>query len=185
MSRSNISFPTAILLGAAAGPLLASLPAAAQERAARQPADATLAVAAQPAQAVGGFMKFDGVDGSAKDRDHRGWIELSSFSLNGAASAASLRRSQGPGAISFVLPGSTAALAEACAARRVLGTVRIHLPVAEGTGFDEYVLTDARIGTCTQSRSGDRQVESLSLNFGKLEHSSPAGDPDRPLVIGR
>jgi type VI protein secretion system component Hcp len=164
--------------------------ATAQESAARAQADVTLP-ASQTAPPPGGYIRFDGVDGTAPAASggkdfYKGWIEINSIGSARTADGGSLPRSQGAGTLTFVLSRSNAALAEACAQRRALGTVRLHLPATQGrAGYDEYLLSDARIGACSQTRSTERPVENITLNFSRLEFSTTVADPDLPVVIGR
>jgi type VI secretion system secreted protein Hcp len=130
------------------------------------------------------YIKFDGVDGESKAKGHEKWIELQSFSAAEARAAvrdagsgqasgkrdaatgmATGKRQHKPFVITKPVDKSSPKLAEAVAKGKVFKTVEI------SDGAMTYVFQDCIISSIQASPSpgGDRPMESLSLNFTKVE----------------
>jgi len=128
------------------------------------------------------FIKFDGIDGESKAKGHEKWIELQSFSAAEAQAAArdvasgqasgkrdaatgmaTGKRQHKPFVITKEVDKSSPKLAEAVAKGKVFKTVEI------GEANGSYVLTDVIISSVQPSSGGDRPMESISLNYTKIE----------------
>jgi type VI secretion system secreted protein Hcp len=170
----------ALLVLAAALPPLAG----AQARAVATPATTTAA--------VDYFLKLDGIPGESTDKDHKGWIEISSYSWgvsnqgSGAGSmgagrmAAAGQPPQGPGTLTLRkrIDKASPLLAKRCSDKRTPQNVTVHLPSSAGSGYAEYVLYNAVMANCGQTQAS----ESISLNFEKITMKSvpaPARSPAR------
>jgi len=160
----------------------------AQARATPERANPRIA-APQAARAVDMYIRIEGIDGEATDGAHRDWIEVQSWSWGATNSSARQPApiGNGPGSLTLAktVDKSSPKLSEACTGGRSLGQVVVH--VRASGGYNEYVMDDARVRSCSQSSSGDRPTENITLNFGKVESSSSpgGGDPDLPVVTGR
>jgi len=151
---------------------------------ARQRAETAQIATPQATRAVDMFIKIEGIDGEATDHEHQGWIEVESWSWGEGRSPA--RRAtpggNGPGVLTLSRSVDRASpnLTQACASGRSLGRVLVHVR-ASGGGYNEYVVDDV---SCSQASAGDRPTENVSLNFARVRSGS-AGNPDRPIVVGR
>ena len=139
-------------------------------------------------RAVDMYIKIDGVDGESRDNDHHDWIEVVSWSWGDANSAARQSRpvASGPGTLTIVrrVDKASPKLLEASTKGKSVGRIVVHVRANNG-GYDEYVITNARVLGYQKTSANDRPTESLSLNFGKVESKKTGGNPDRPIVIGR
>jgi type VI secretion system secreted protein Hcp len=128
------------------------------------------------------YIKFDGVEGESKTKGHEKWIELQSFNAaeaqavardaasgqatgkrDAATGMATGKRQHKPFVFTKVIDKSSPKLAEAVAKGKVFKTVEIGDPT--GT----YTLTDVVISSVQPSSGGDRPMETLSLNYAKIE----------------
>jgi len=130
------------------------------------------------------YIKFDGVDGESKAKGHEKWIELQSFNAveaqaavrdvasgqasgkrDAATGMATGKRQHKPFVITKTVDKASPKLAEAVAKGKVFKTVEI------GDGAMIYKLEDCIITSISASPSsgGDRPMESLSLNYTKIE----------------
>lgn len=127
------------------------------------------------------FLKIDGLSGSASASNHKGEIEISSFSWGATNSSTIGSQSSGAGAgkvsmnsfsITKQIDVSSPKLFTAAQAGggKKLGTV-VFTVVNPNTGSDWFQLTlsNAIVGSYGISSGGDRPTESLSLNFTKIE----------------
>ena len=139
-----------------------------------------LACAVAPAWVFGAaFIKFDGVDGEAQDRDHRGWSDLESFSQ-------AMRRTQpaaGGGRLGTVvfediacvktLDKASPKLAEAVAKGKVFPKAEIHLTTQFGDERVVYYAYELRNVLLTSYQVGGSAdavpSEQLSLNFEEIK----------------
>jgi type VI secretion system secreted protein Hcp len=143
----------------------------------------------QPTRAADVFLKIEGVEGEATQAAHDKWIEIlsASWQQRNSSNHAPAPIGNGPGVLTVVRLADKAnqKLSEACTSGRSLGSVLLHTRTTGGS-YEEYAIDDANIASCTQDSSGGRPVETITLNFGKVESPrDPEGDPDRPLTIGR
>ena len=142
-------------------------------------------VATHPANAAA-FVKFDGVDGEAMDKDHDKWIEVESVSARMDLAPASVAGSGGTARSSadlahdtFVLTKtvdkSSAKLSEAVCSGKVFPKVEIHMTASYGGSratYLKYELTNVRITSYSvggAAESTDRPMEEIALNFGKVK----------------
>ncbi|HUG09384.1 MAG TPA: type VI secretion system tube protein Hcp [Opitutaceae bacterium] len=134
------------------------------------------------------YIKFDGVDGESSAKGHEKWIELQSFSTADAQAAvrdagsgqasgkrdaatgmATGKRQHKPFVFTKTVDKSSPKLAEAAAKGKVFKTVEI------GEANGSYILTDVVISSVQPSSGGDRPMESLSLNYTKIEWVAKKG----------
>ncbi len=79
-----------------------------------------------------GFIKFDGVDGESRDKNHKGWIEVSSVSQgmaprDAASGLATGKRQHKPVTITKSIDKASPVLAKALASGTALSNVRIEV----------------------------------------------------------
>jgi type VI secretion system secreted protein Hcp len=155
------------------------------------------AVAAPALAAADAFLKLEGVEGEARAPDHKGEIEVLSWSFGasqtsssprfgapaGRAAAGSQEPPRGPGAVT-VTKGYDAAspeLMRACATGKHIKSATLTVRKAGG-GQQEYMtyeLENVMVSSYSLSHGGsggDRPMESLSLNFTKIEMKAPAAE---------
>ncbi len=141
-------------------------------------------VATHPADAAA-FVKFDGVDGEAMDKDHDKWIEVESVSARMDLAPASVAGAGG--AVSradlahdtFILTKwvdkSSPKLAEAACNGKVFPKVEIDMAASYGGSratYLKYELQNVRITSYSvggATGSTDRPMEEIALNFGKVK----------------
>ncbi len=133
---------------------------------------------------MAGYIKFDGVDGEAQDKDHQGWSDIGSFSQGvqqpGTGSTGPTRR-RGDAILDDVvcvkeLDKSSPKLAESVCKGKVYPKVKIHLTASTtDTGrvtYYAYELTNVMVTSYNISGSGqseDVPTEEFSLNFEEIK----------------
>ena len=131
------------------------------------------------------FMKFEGVDGEATDKDHSSWSDLASFSqtiTRGDPTADSTRQRAGAtlGDIVLVkeLDKASPKLAESILTGKVFPKVEIHLASSAGTYF-AYELKNVMVTSYSISGGADdRPTEQFSLNFEEIKVTYTELDSD-------
>jgi type VI secretion system secreted protein Hcp len=131
------------------------------------------------------FIKFDGVDGEAQDKDHKGWVDVLSFSwgihrAGGGATGQTRRR--GVATVEDVVVSkeydkSSPKLAEAVCTGKVFPKVEIHdtTTYAENRAtYLKYELKNVLVTSHSVSGSsgGDAvPTETMSLNFEEVKQT--------------
>lgn len=151
-----------------------------------------------PTSSAAAYIKFDGVDGESNDQDHKGWIDVLSFSWGVSQSGGSIRSSGGGGGAGkvqmqdfhFVAPVNVAssALVEATAKGKHFTKVVF---AAQRSGADapqDYIklnLGDVLISSyATRGATNTAPIEEFSLNFTKIEMTAIAlsGEATNPAI---
>ena len=122
------------------------------------------------------YIKFDGVDGEATDRDHTMWSDMMSFSqtiTRGDPSGDTTRQrasaTLGDVVVTKELDKSSPKLAESILTGKVFPKVEIQLASSAGTYF-AYELTNVMITSYSISGGADEMpMESFSLNFEAIK----------------
>jgi type VI secretion system secreted protein Hcp len=136
--------------------------------------------------AVDMFIKFDAVEGEARDEAHQGWSDLASFSQSFAVPAAptgATRRRAGVTAGFTVTKSFDAAspkLAEACTQGKVFPKVEIHLTGSYGDTRQPYLvyeLQNVMVTSYRVSSGEDVPMEELTLNFEQIKTRYMPQDP--------
>lgn len=130
------------------------------------------------------FLKFDGVNGEATDKDHKDWINLLSFEQSiSRDSSSSTARARGAAVfgdfvITKTLDKSSPKLAEAIATGQVFPKVDIQLAAGSGV-YLSYELKNVMITSYSiGGDADDRPTEQISLNFGEIKMSYSEAGPD-------
>jgi type VI secretion system secreted protein Hcp len=129
------------------------------------------------------YIKFDGVEGEAQDKDHKGWSDLLSFSQSmlktGSGTGATRRR--GDVVLEDIvvvkeLDKSSPKLAEAICRGKVYPKVEIHLTASYGDAgrvtYLAYELTNVLLTSYSVGGSGQAEevpTEEVSLNFEEIK----------------
>ncbi len=161
------------------------------------PALALALLLPQPTHAAA-FIKFDGVDGESVDEQHRGAIDVESFSWGVSNTAVVGGGGGGAGKASFQdihfskrLDKSSPVLALACASGTHIKSAKLF--VRKSGGSDDYyviTLTDVLVSSISVGGgSGDTPpTESVSFNFTKIEWryvpTDSDGSPGTPVESG-
>lgn len=121
-----------------------------------------------------GFIKFDGIDGESKDKDHKGWSDLVSF-IQDSSSQDTMSARANPVVleISVVkeLDKSSPKIAESIAMGKVFPKVEVQLTKNDGT-FHSYELTNVMITSYSLSGdSNEKPTEKITLFYEKLVES--------------
>jgi type VI secretion system secreted protein Hcp len=132
---------------------------------------------------MAGYIKFDGVDGEAQDKDHKSWSDLSSFSQPihkpGAGTGATRRR--GDVIMQDLvcvkeLDKASPKLAESICKGKVFPKVEIHLTAsytdAGRVTYYAYELKNVQVVNYVVSGSGQSDevpMEEFSLNFEEIK----------------
>ncbi len=130
------------------------------------------------------YIKFDGVDGEAQDKDHKAWSDLASFAQGlhqpGSGATGPTRR-RGDVILDDIscskeLDKSSPKIAEAVCKGKVFPKVEIHMTASTtDTGrvtFYAYELTNVLVTSYNISGSGqseDVPMEDFSLNFEEIK----------------
>ena len=132
------------------------------------------------------FIKFDGIDGEAKDKDHKGWSDILSLSwgLHRAGSGATGQtRRRGVVTVEDVVctkeyDKSSPKLAEAVCSGKVFPKVEIHNTTTYGEGnratFLKYELKNVLVSSHNVSAAGAGDAvptEAMSLNFEEVKQT--------------
>jgi type VI secretion system secreted protein Hcp len=132
------------------------------------------------------FIKFDGVDGEANDKDHKNWSDLLSFSWGlhkAGAGATGQTRRRGVVTVEDVVctkeyDKSTPKLSEAVCTGKVFPKVEIHDTTTYGDGaratFLKYELKNVAVSSMTTSAAGGGDAvptDTFSLNFEEVKQT--------------
>ena len=131
------------------------------------------------------YIKFDGVDGESKDKDHKGWSDVLSFSwgLHKAGSGATGQtRRRGVATVEDVVctkqyDKSSPKLAEAICSGKVFPKVEIHDTATYGDAratFLKYELKNVMVSSHSVSCAGGGDAvptEAVSLNFEEVKQT--------------
>jgi len=118
----------------------------------------------RPVAAFDAFLKIDGIQGESRDDKHKGWIEIESHSLNATGKTLNIVRPK--------TATSSPKLAAACAKGQHFKKAILHVRKSGGDGtYMKYELENVLISSYSVSgASSSRPMESLSLNFTKIEY---------------
>lgn len=133
-----------------------------------------------------GFIKFEGVDGEAADKDHKGWSDLLSFSqVSSRGDTTSTRDTGEISKVSVVkeLDKSSPKIAESIAMGKTFPKVEIHLEEKDGTYY-KYELTNVMVTSYSMSGdSNNRPVEEISLQYQKMiKLDERIAEPEKEIV---
>ncbi len=132
------------------------------------------------------FIKFDGVDGEAQDKDHKGWSDILSFSWGlhkAGAGATGQTRRRGVATVEDVVctkeyDKSSPKLAEAVCLGKIFPKVEIHDTTTYGDGnravFLKYELKNVMVSSHNVSAAGGGDAvptETMSLNFEEIKQT--------------
>lgn len=139
------------------------------------------------------YIKFDGIDGESTNKDHKGWIEIESFSWGVS------RPSSGEGAnqttakellVSKELDKSSTRLFLSCATGEINPNVILRLtrPGSDGSEevYYEIIMSDVRVvqqTTDAKLAKTKRPEEVISLVFPKVEISYTPDDRSGKVFI--
>lgn len=127
------------------------------------------------------YLQIDGIKGDATHETHRQWMDIDAIhwnvarNMNTTAGSTANREASEPNVSEMVLTkvsnsSSTKLFQEACTGKTGK-TAIIHL-VTTGSPGDTYIvytLTNTLIANYSVDTSGDRPVETVRLNFTKME----------------
>ena len=131
------------------------------------------------------FIKFDGIDGESKDKDHKGWTDLNSFSWGvskAGEGATGQTRRRGIATVHDIncskeYDKSSPKLSEAVLTGKVFPKVEIHNTATFGdarAAFMKFELKNVAVTHCDMSAAGQGDAvpsESFSLNFDELKQT--------------
>lgn len=152
-----------------------------------------LATAGPGLAADGGFIKFEGIDGESRDRDHRNWCDLVSFnhSIHQSEALGSRGTSRRRGTVEVEdlvvvkkLDKASPKLEDAVARGRAIPKVEIHV-VSNGRTYYEYELTNVMVSSYSISvpePSSEPPVEEVSLQFEEIKVTYSEFDETGRLV---
>lgn len=140
------------------------------------------------------YLELDGVQGDATHEQHKKWMDIESIhwnvarNMNTSAGSAANREASEPVVSEVVLTkvsdsSSTKLFQEACSGRTGKRAV-IHLVTTGNPGdtYIEYTLTNTLIANYSIDSNGDRPMETVRLNFTKMEVKyTPYDDMHAPM----
>jgi len=134
------------------------------------------------------FLKIDGIDGESGDSKHKGEIEIESFSWGASSPEAT-----GPGGggatgrvvmedFSFTTAVTRASprLFLACVERRRIKTalLTVRRSGVSQQDFLKVTMSDVSISSWEQAAGAERPVETVAMNFGKVQIAYTGQRPD-------
>ena len=139
------------------------------------------------------YLQLEGIQGDATHEQHSKWMDIEALhwdvsrNMNTAAGSAANREASEPSISEVVLTkvsdsSSTKLFKEACSGRTGKAA-SIHLVTTGSPGetYIEYNLTNALIANYSVDTNGDRPLETIKLNFTKMEVKyTPYDDNHRP-----
>jgi len=137
---------------------------------------ATAVLLACPSADAAWYAKFDGIEGSSKDRDHGKWIEILSFDSGTHKPGGGTASPSAPDLRAFrleaALDKATPKLLEAAVKGKVIPKVEIHLTGEDGEASAEpYFIIELTNVSITSFQTGGRAdtvpTEELTLNYEK------------------
>jgi type VI secretion system secreted protein Hcp len=141
------------------------------------------------------YLQLDGIPGDATHETHKKWMDIESIhwnvarNMNTAAGSAANREASEPTVSEVVLTkvsdsSSTKLFAEACTGRTgKLCTIHLVTTGSPGETYIEYKLTNTLVANYSIDSSGDRPVETIRLNFTKIEVKyTPYDDSHKPMA---
>lgn len=140
------------------------------------------------------YLQLDGCPGDATHEEHVNWMDIESMHWNVSrhittpAGSTANREASEPTISEVVLTkvsdsSSSKLFAEACSGCKGKNVV-IHLVTTgnPGTTYIEYTLTNTLVSNYSVDSSGDRPIETIRLNFTKMEVKYiPRSDDHTPL----
>jgi type VI secretion system secreted protein Hcp len=132
------------------------------------------------------FIKFDGIEGECKDKDHKGWSDLMSFNWGlhkAGAGATGQTRRRGVTTVEDVvctkeMEKSSPKISEAVVLGKVFPKVEIHSTATYGDGaratYLKYELKNVMVSSYQTGGAGHGDAvptESLSLNFEEIKQT--------------
>ncbi|MEO3999640.1 type VI secretion system tube protein Hcp [Mesorhizobium sp. CAU 1732] len=135
------------------------------------------------------YLQIDTIQGDATQEQHRKWMDIEAIhwdvtrNMNTSAGSAANREASEPSVSEVVLTkvsdsSSVKLFQEACSGRTGKRAV-IHLVTTGSPGetYIEYALTNTLIASYSVDSTGDRPIETIRLNFTKMEVKyTPSGD---------
>ena len=120
-----------------------------------------------------GFIKFDGVDGESTDKDHKGWIDLLSFSQVSVANDSTNRSNETTEiVVEKEVDKSSPKILESIVKGKVIPKVEIHFTEDDGT-YNSYELTNVLITSYSFSGDSDsRPTEEIHLYYEKINQKT-------------
>lgn len=129
------------------------------------------------------YIKFDGVDGEAQDKDHKNWSDLLSFNqaIHKPSTGTGVTRRRGDVVLDDIvlvkqLDKSSPKLAESICKGRVFPKVEIHMTAsyteAGRVTYYSYELKNVLVTSYSVSGAGqseDIPMEEISLNFEEIK----------------
>lgn len=146
------------------------------------------------------FLQAEGIKGSATEEHHTDWISINSFQwgvgrgISSPTGASSDRETSLPSVSEIVITkeydASTSDLLKWALGGAEGKNVEIHLITTghEDEPIIKYILTDTLVSGFSQSSGGDGMMESLTLNFVKIEMTTMQVGADletkSPVTVG-
>ena len=136
------------------------------------------------------YMQYKGIDGDATQSGFKDWIKLESFQLGvgrgiTTQTGAALNREAHEPTVSEITvtklldKASGPLLQHVCTEKKGQDCKIAFVTTGDpGEKYLEYTLTNTLVSGLSLSSGGDRPVESISLNFTKLEIEVKPLDPD-------
>ncbi|MEI4482823.1 MULTISPECIES: Hcp family type VI secretion system effector [unclassified Phyllobacterium] len=144
------------------------------------------------------YLQLDGIQGDATQETHKRWMDIEAIHwnvarrMNTSAGSAANREASEPTISEVILTkvsdsSSTKLFQEAVSGRSgKLATIHLVTTGNPGETYIEYKLTNTLIANYSIDSNGDRPVETLRLNFTKMEMKYTPYDenqkPQSPLI---
>lgn len=127
------------------------------------------------------YLQIDGIQGDATHETHKQWMDIEAIhwdvsrNMNTSAGSTANREASEPTISEMVLTkvsdsSSTKLFSEACTGKTgKLATIHLVTTGSPGDTYIQYTLTNTLLANYSVDTSGDRPVETIRLNFTKME----------------
>ena len=132
------------------------------------------------------YIKFDGIDGEAKDTTHQTWADLLSFSHKihkSSSGATDAQRTRGETTLGDVvitreMDKASPKLQEAVLRGMIFPMVQFEFASSDGATYLKYELKNVMITSIsTSGTADDRPMEEIALNFEEIKVTYTEYDP--------
>ncbi len=144
------------------------------------------------------YLQIDGIQGDATHETHKQWTDIKAMhwnvarNMNTSAGSTANREASEPTVSEVVLvkvsdSSSTKLFQEACTGKTgKRATIHLVTTGSPGDTYIEYILTNTLVANYSVDTSGDRPVETVKLNFTKMEVKyipyDESNNPKSPMI---
>lgn len=125
-------------------------------------------------RAVRGYMKISDIKGESTDKDHKDWIDVLSVDWGSGESGANRAGASGQVVLVRHLDKASPGILEKIAEGKHIPSIELDAPGRRANSaqpYARYRLEKVRVTSYSIDASGDRPVETITLNYEKVRSS--------------